>query len=212
MAGYRVLVADDDPQVLSIVEAILSRAGYDVLVSLNGEQALRAASNHRPDLILADVMMPVMDGFELCRRTRLDPALRGVPFIFLTGRTGRDDKVYAYAIGARKYLTKPFTMKKLLREVDLRLKAAGDAKALFAKKAKKFDGDLSVISVFSLLDMFSIGGWTGTIEMKNNTGQTGRIEIKDAEIKKCTIDGTEDAGTFTQMLTWNEGLFCANHE
>ncbi|MCU0607127.1 MAG: DUF4388 domain-containing protein, partial [Candidatus Edwardsbacteria bacterium] len=83
---------------------------------------------------------------------------------------------------------------------------------LFAKKAKRFDGDLAVISVFSLLDMYYIGGWTGVIEMRRADGRSGRIELRDAEIRTCTIDGAEDAGTFTQLLTWDQGLFTASHE
>jgi hypothetical protein len=120
--------------------------------------------------------------------------------------------VYGYAIGAQKYLSKPTKREQLLKVVNLRLKAAADARALFAKKAKKFDGDLAIISIFSLLDMFYIGGWTGAIEMKHPDGRIGRIEIRNADIDACSLNGVEDGNTFTQLLTWNQGVFSASHE
>jgi two-component system alkaline phosphatase synthesis response regulator PhoP len=212
MNNYTVLVVDDEPNIVTIMSYELKKEGYTVLTAGDGQQALDLAKSQRPDLIIADVMMPVMDGYELCRRLKENAALRAIPFIFLTAKDGMESQVYGYAIGAQKYLTKPTKREQLLKIVNLRLKAAGDARALFAKKAKKFDGDLAVISVFSLLDMYYIGGWTGAVEMRHPDGRTGRIEISDAEITKCSIDGAEDGGTFTQLLTWNQGLFAASHE
>jgi CheY-like chemotaxis protein len=183
-----------------------------VLTASDGQQALDLAKSQPPDLIIADVMMPVMDGYELCRRIKENASLRAIPFIFLTAKAGVENQVYGYAIGAQKYLTKPTKREQLLKVVNLRLKAAADARALFAKKAKRFDGDLAVISVFSLLDMFYIGGWTGAIDMRHADGRTGRIEFRNADISSCSLDGKEDTGTFTQLLTWNQGLFSASHE
>jgi DNA-binding response OmpR family regulator len=212
MKTYTVLVVDDEPNIVTILSYELKKEGYTVLTANDGQQALDLAKSQPPDLIIADVMMPVMDGYELCRRIKEISTLRAIPFIFLTAKTGLENQVYGYAIGAQKYLTKPTKREQLLKVVNLRLKAADDARVLFSKKANKFDGDLAVISVFSLLDMYYIGGWTGIIEMKHPDGRTGRIEIRDAEIKVCSIDGTVDAETFTQLLTWNEGMFTANHE
>jgi CheY-like chemotaxis protein len=212
MKTYTVLVVDDEPNIVTILSYELKKEGYSVLVANDGRQALDLVKSQPPDLIIADVMMPVMDGYELCRRVKEFPALRAIPFIFLTAKSEPGDQIYGFAIGAQKYLTKPTKREQLLRVVNVRLKEADNARALFAKKAKRFDGDLAVISVFSLLDMYYIGGWTGVIEMRRADGRSGRIELRDAEIRTCTIDGAEDAGTFTQLLTWDQGLFTASHE
>jgi CheY-like chemotaxis protein len=212
MSNYTVLIVDDEPNIVTIMAYELKKQGYTVLAASDGQQALDLAKSQPPDLIIADVMMPVMDGYELCRRIKESPSLRAIPFIFLTAKAGVENQIYGYAIGAQKYLTKPTKREQLLKVVNIRLKAAADARALFAKKAKKFDGDLAVISVFSLLDMYYIGGWTGAIEMRHPGGRTGRIEFRNADITACSLDGKEDTGTFTQLLTWNEGSFSASHE
>jgi CheY-like chemotaxis protein len=211
MKNYTVLVVDDEPNIVTIMGYELKKEGYTVLTAADGQQALDLARSQPPDLIIADVMMPVMDGYELCRKVKENPSLRAIPFIFLTAKAGQDNQVYGYSIGAQKYLTKPTKREQLLKVVNLRLKAAADARALFAKKAKKFDGDLAVISVFSLLDMYYIGGWTGEIDMWHPDGRAGRIEVRDAEITACSIDGKEDTGSFTQLLTWDQGMFSARH-
>ena len=212
MKTYTILIADDEPNIVTIMSYELKKEGYTVLAAADGRQALNLAMATPPDLIIADVMMPNMDGYELCRRVKEQPALRHIPFIFLTAKAGIEDQIYGYAIGAQKYLAKPTKREQLLKVVNVRLKQADDARALFAKKARKFDGDLAVISVFSLLDMFYIGGWTGAIEMKHPDGRTGRIELKQAEVVRCAIDGKQDGSTFTQLLTWDQGLFSASHE
>jgi CheY-like chemotaxis protein len=212
MKTYTVLVVDDEPNIVTIMAYELKKEGYTVLTANDGQQALDLAKSQPPDLIISDVMMPVMDGYELCRRVKENATLRAIPFIFLTAKTGEENQVYGYAIGAQKYLSKPTKREQLLKVVNLRLKAAADARALFAKKAKKFDGDLAIISIFSLLDMFYIGGWTGAIEMKHPDGRIGRIEIRNADIDACSLNGVEDGNTFTQLLTWNQGVFSASHE
>jgi len=212
MKNYTILIVDDEPNIVSTLAFELKKEGYAAVPAGDGKQALELAKSAPPDLIIADVMMPVMDGYELCRRVKELPALRHIPFIFLTAKTGKDNQVYGYALGAQKYITKPVKRDPLLKVVNLRLRLADDAKKLYAKKAKKFDGNLSIISVFSLLDMYYIGGWSGEIELKRPDGRAGRIEIRDAEIVKCAIDGAEYAGTFTQLLTWDSGTFSATHE
>ncbi|HTY08598.1 MAG TPA: response regulator [Candidatus Edwardsbacteria bacterium] len=212
MQNYTILVVDDEPNIVSTLAFELKKEGYAVVPAADGRQAFELAKAAPPDLIIADVMMPVMDGYELCRRVKETPALRHIPFIFLTAKTGKDNQVYGFALGAQKYLGKPVKRDQLLKVVNLRLRLAADAKKLYAKKARQFDGNLSIISVFSLLDMYYIGGWSGAIELKRPDGRAGRIELKDAEIVRCTIGGDEYDGAFTQLLAWDSGTFSATHE
>jgi diguanylate cyclase (GGDEF)-like protein len=115
--GERLLVVDDDPFIARLLEIELKAAGYEVRVASDGAQALEAAQEDCPDLVLADVMMPNMDGFELTRRLRQDSRTAGVSIIMLTARGLSADKLEGFAIGADDYIVKPFDTPELLARI-----------------------------------------------------------------------------------------------
>lgn len=114
----RILVVDDQPANLRVVGTLLSRHNYEVLTAGNGEEALALASAQMPHLILLDMMMPGMDGFELLARIKLRPELLGVPVVFLTAAQDRDLLLRAFDAGAIDYVTKPFMPEELLARVN----------------------------------------------------------------------------------------------
>lgn len=103
----RILVVDDDVDTLRLVGLMLQRQGYEVLAASNGSLGLTKAFEERPDLILLDVMMPDMDGFEVTRRLRKNPATASIPILMFTAKNQLDDKVAGFEVGADDYLTKP---------------------------------------------------------------------------------------------------------
>jgi DNA-binding response OmpR family regulator len=212
MAKYKILIADDEPNIVKIMEFELKKNGYDVITAADGEEALWIAERDKPDLIISDIMMPRMDGYEFCRKVKQTPDLRGIPFLFLTAKTGPENRIQGYLLGAAKYITKPCNRQELIKAIDMRLNLAEKARQLFAQKAKRFQGDLSVISVFSLLDMFFIGGWNGYIDMKTPEGNQGRIEVKDSIISSWSLDSDSSEGSLQSLLSWNQGSFVAEHE
>jgi signal transduction histidine kinase/DNA-binding response OmpR family regulator len=120
--GERILLADDNADVRSYLGHLLS--GYDVETVADGEAALEAARRRRPDLVLTDVMMPRMDGFELLRAIRADETLKDVPVIILSARAGEDARVEGLAAGADDYLVKPFSARELAARVESNLSMA----------------------------------------------------------------------------------------
>jgi DNA-binding response OmpR family regulator len=116
VTAQTVLVVDDEEAIAEAVRARLESEGYRVLVAGDGPQALEAASRERPDLVVLDLMLPGMDGLEVCKRLQRD---RWVPVLMLTARTEEADKVAGFAVGADDYLTKPFS----LRELAVRVRA-----------------------------------------------------------------------------------------
>jgi diguanylate cyclase (GGDEF)-like protein len=128
--GESLLVVDDDPFIARLLEIELKAAGYDVRVASDGEQALAAAQERPPQLVLADVMMPNMDGFELTRRLRQDPRTATVSVIMLTARGLSADKLEGFAIGADDYIVKPFDTPELLARIRGVLNRASDKRAL----------------------------------------------------------------------------------
>ncbi len=122
--GNRLLIVDDTPQNLQVLGGILREAGYKLSVAQSGVQALEVAQRVLPDLILLDVMMPEMDGFEVCRQLKADPATAEIPVIFLTAKTEAEDVVLGFELGAVDYVGKPFNPPELLKRVQTHLELA----------------------------------------------------------------------------------------
>ena len=115
--GKRILIADDEPNIVVSLEFLMKQKGYDVKVVTNGEDALRAVGEFGPELILLDVMMPHLSGYDVCQKVRENPAWAGIRIIMLSAK-GRDVEVNkGMAVGADAYVTKPFSTKDLLAQV-----------------------------------------------------------------------------------------------
>lgn len=133
-----ILVADDEPINRTLIQRRLERAGYYVLAAENGREAVEAATSSLPDLIILDVMMPLMDGLEACRLIKENEATRDIPIIFLSARDETDVKVSGLSLGANDYISKPFKAEELLArvEVAMRMKRERDHLRLSAAEAK----------------------------------------------------------------------------
>lgn len=123
---HLVLIADDDPPILRLVRAKLQADGYGVITAANGQEAVAARERERPDLVILDMMMPVMDGIEALKQIRRES---NVPVIFLTARAGGADKVRSLDLGADDYVTKPFDPDELSARVAAILRRAGGVAA-----------------------------------------------------------------------------------
>ncbi len=112
-----ILIVDDNPKNLQVLGNVLTEKGYEVAAALSGESALDFVKNENPDLILLDIMMPEMDGFEVCRRLKMLERIREIPVIFLTAKTETEEVVKGFNLGAVDYITKPFKPTELLVRV-----------------------------------------------------------------------------------------------
>ena len=117
-----ILIVDDSPNNLQILSETLTSAGFEIAVALDGETALEQIAYDPPTLILLDVMMPGMDGFETCRRLKANPTTQEIPIIFMTALTDTIDKVKGLNLGAVDYITKPFQQEEVLARVKVHLK------------------------------------------------------------------------------------------
>ena len=113
----RVLIVDDDPDIQRLVSYNLAQAGFEVVSAASGSGALAAAEKQPPDLIILDIMLPDLDGLEVCRRIRQHENLRRVPIIMLTARTQEMDRVVGFELGADDYVPKPFSPRELVLRV-----------------------------------------------------------------------------------------------
>jgi diguanylate cyclase (GGDEF)-like protein len=117
MNNHTVLIADDSPSNLQLLYDILSKAGYEVLAAENGKEVLEIIEEETPDIFLLDVMMPRMDGLDLCQRLKRDPRFEAVPIIFITAKNSSEDIVRGFAVGAVDYVPKPFNEAEILVRV-----------------------------------------------------------------------------------------------
>lgn len=120
----KILVVDDEKNILELVRFNLEREGYQVLTSLDGKSALELASTEIPDLILLDIMLPGMDGLEVCRELRQNPVTRDIPIVMLSAKADELDRVLGLEMGADDYITKPFSPRELVARVKARLRRA----------------------------------------------------------------------------------------
>ena len=112
-----ILVIDDEPDLVELVEFNLKKDGYEVIVAKNGQSGLEIAQKHVPDLIVLDLMMPGIDGLEVCRQLRADSRTRGIPMIMLTAKAEEADRIVGLELGADDYVTKPFSPRELVARV-----------------------------------------------------------------------------------------------
>ena len=117
-----ILVIDDEPELVKLLDYNLSKAGYLVLSARDGESGLAAARKHAPDAIILDVMMPGLDGWEVCKRLRQDPSTSALPVLMLTAKADEGDRVLGLELGADDYVSKPFGVRELLARVKALLR------------------------------------------------------------------------------------------
>jgi signal transduction histidine kinase len=163
-----LLVVDDEPSNVEVLCDLLEALDYRTVGAGSGEAALAAARERRPDLVLLDVMMPGMDGYEVCRRLRADPGTAGIPVVFVTALSGNDDKVKGIEAGGDDFLTKPFSRPVLVARIRslLRMKEAQQRLAESYRRLKELEelkDDLTRMVVHDLKSPLT--GILGSLEL-----------------------------------------------
>jgi two-component system alkaline phosphatase synthesis response regulator PhoP len=139
MTKDKVLIIDDEEHIVELIRYNLENAGYDAVEAYNGVDGIKAAINEKPTLILLDVMLPMMDGLEVCRKLRKDDTTKHIPIIMLTAKSEEIDKILGLELGADDYITKPFSVRELLARIKAVLRRTGS--------------ELEETSVFSFSDV-----------------------------------------------------------
>ncbi len=127
MSRGRILVVDDEIYIVHILDFSLGMEGYEVVTALDGEEALQKVKEGVPDLIVLDIMMPKMDGYETCKALKADEATKNVPVILLSAKGRNVDMQTGYDVGADDYITKPFSPRKLVDRINAMLGQSSDS-------------------------------------------------------------------------------------
>jgi CheY-like chemotaxis protein/anti-sigma regulatory factor (Ser/Thr protein kinase) len=157
IAPAKVLIVEDDSNDLNFLGKILSEENYKIFLATNGEEALKRAFKVIPDLILLDVMMPGLSGFEVCERLKKDPKTMDIPIVFLTGKTDSESIIHGFEVGGADYLTKPFNSAELLARVFTHIKLVRNTSAL-AKRILEINQIMQMVSHDLSNQIFGISG------------------------------------------------------
>jgi CheY-like chemotaxis protein len=204
-ARVRVLIAEDDPVSGAVCARALKNAGYGAVVVATGEEALRLLQAELFDLVVADVMMPGMDGFALVRAMRADERLTRLPVVFLTGCREQTMRMRGYRAGGDGYLTKPVRPAELVDQVESLLMSAMGTSAQL--NGAYLSGRLDGTSVVSILAFLHVQERSGMLRL-SRFGATGEIAILAGEPRSASL-GSDIAGeaALSALLGWNAGTF-----
>lgn len=219
MAPPRILVVDDEPSLRRLIERYLSMQGYEVVVASDGNEALERIAEQIPDLVITDVMMPHMDGWDLVQRLRSSVDLLFVPIIYVTALGGGKDRIQGFRLGADDYVTKPFELEELSLRVR-RVLSRRDAierelrqsyRILDVPDDRAVSGTLGQIGLASVLSLLEMERKSGLL-LVHRHAPTGcvRIYLKNGRVVAARIDGASDPRNEEAVfhaLTWRTGRF-----
>jgi DNA-binding response OmpR family regulator len=207
-----VLVADDDAWILRMVTTVLEKRGYSVETANDGEEALRCALAHSPDLLITDIVMPQMDGWALVRNLRARPELATLPVIFLTGLSSDEDRILGFRLGADDYVTKPFRFEELDLRIEKTLRRTqsmlSDARDQMSASCLK--GDLTQVGLSSLLVLIQMERKSGVLALTSLDGTHAQVFVRDGQVVHARLEEFAepvDTACVYQLLTWAGGEF-----
>jgi DNA-binding response OmpR family regulator len=201
----KILVVDDEAHLRRVVSLYLRARNYEVETAENGLEAIQKVSADRPDLIIADIGMPGLDGYELCSRLRRDTATRTIPFIFLTARDQDTDRIKARKIGSDDYLTKPCPLDQLAEHVETMIDRIEQAKKIPLDRIG-LSGQLDEVNVLDLIQMLELNQKSGALVLSHGE-RTGTLYFKDGTIIDADIRSPKREEPLFVLLGWKAGRY-----
>ncbi len=201
------MIVDDDPPILTLLEYNLKKYRHEVRTAKSGKEALEVLSDFKPDVIISDIMMPVMNGYEFCRfiRKNMGEYYRNIPFVFLTAKSDTNSVVKGFRHGADDYVTKPFDVTELISRIGSLIDKINLANTIETDKA--FSGRLAVIPLPDILQVLEVGRKTGTLTVEGESDISGEIDFQDGFIVGAKADTYKGQDAVYHLLTSNNGMF-----
>lgn len=205
MPSSKLLVVDDEPHLRRVVSLYLRARDFEVETAGNGLEAIQKVTDNRPDLIIADIGMPGLDGYELCSRLRRDPSTRTIPFIFLTAKDQDTDRIKARKIGSDDYLTKPCPLDRLVAHVETIIDRLEQAKKMPLDRIG-LSGSLDNVNVLDLIQMLELSQKTGALVLSHGE-RTGTLYFRDGLIIDADIRSPKREEPLFVLLGWKAGRY-----
>jgi CheY-like chemotaxis protein len=203
MSGRRLLIVDDSRLILRMIRDFFTPHGYEVLEAEDGESALARLDEALPDVVVADIVMPGMDGWALLERIRRRPGGAALPFVFLTTESELPQRVRGLQAGADDYVTKPFAVEELHARVERLLARRGNGSA---SAQPLLTGQVAHLGIADLLQILSLNGKDGVVELEQD-GRRGRIVIETGMIVHAECGEVADVKAVHRLLSWSRAEF-----
>ena len=210
--SYRILIVEDEPGMIELLTVALEDEGYTISIANNGQQGLKKVDEENPDLIISDVMMPDMNGYDFCEQLRNNPKTAAIPFIFLTAKKDVSDRVRGLNLGADDYISKPFhvvevvaRIKTLMQRVQ-RTRAAIPPPPVAQETEAAFAGDLEKISIGELVQTIALTRKNGCLVL-TNTGRRGEVYFHEGMVTYADIERKKGEEAVYRLLSWKNGQF-----
>ena len=206
MFKKRVLVVDDSALLREILTDALKERGFQVATAPDGSEALRLVCERRPDLIIADILMPVMDGWALCEEVRRNKTTCDIPIVFLTTERDVPKRIKGLEMGADDYVCKPFSKEELLARVDSVLRRVSASRRSRRKKKSthpdefSLTGNSSHITIPDVLQMLSMNHNTGTLHLRGRS--VANIFYKEGQIINAEVQGLKGQKALFRIMAW----------
>ncbi len=207
MDNPTILVADGDPKNLQILRESLEASGFEVIVASDGLQAWQKISSDVPDLILSEVNLPKLDGFQLLEKLKADPVTSSIPLMFLTNRRELQDRVRSLRGGVKDYMIKPLHVKEVIARVRMILRRMERIREEDVESARKLAGRLEEFSVIDLIENFGMERKTGILTLYNANNKSGEIYFRDGAVINASLANLKAEKAVYQMLPWKHGHF-----
>jgi DNA-binding response OmpR family regulator len=200
-----VLIVEDEPKLARAIAWYLSPRGYTVRTAANGAEALESVSADRPDVIVADIMMPVMDGYTLCRRLRSDAGSCTIPFLFLTAKDEDLDRIHGVKIGADDYLAKPCDLEEIHIRIQALLARVAAAREMPLDNIR-MSGQLAEAELMDLIQGLEMYQQTGALLLKHD-GESGVLYFKEGRIVGAELGTDGGQEPLFSLLAWKVGTY-----
>ncbi len=207
MDNPTILVADGDPKNLQILRESLEASGFEVIVASDGLQAWQKISSDVPDLILSEVNLPKLDGFQLLEKLKADPVTSSIPLMFLTNRRELQDRVRSLRGGVKDYMIKPLHVKEVIARVRMILRRMERIREEEIESTRKLAGRLEEFSVIDLIENFGMERKTGILTLYNASNKSGEIYFRDGAVINAALANLKAEKAVYQMLPWKRGHF-----
>ncbi|MCP4402940.1 MAG: response regulator [bacterium] len=210
--SYRILIVEDEPGMIELLTVALEDEGYEISIASNGEQGLYKVTHEDPDLIISDVMMPDMNGYDFCQQLRSTPKTAAIPFIFLTAKKDVSDRVRGLNLGADDYISKPFHVVEVVARIKTlmmrvkRTRPPQSQQTSMPDTEAAFAGDLEKMSIGEVMQTIALTRKIGRLVVVNGS-RRGEIYFHEGIVTYADIDRKKGEEGVYRLLSWANGQF-----
>jgi len=207
MNNQLIMISDSDPKNLQILKENLEASGLQVITVADGTKAWEEIQKNRPHLVLTEINLPGLNGFQLLEKMQADPNTTSIPLIYLTNQRDVQQRVRSFQMGAKDYLVKPLHVKEVIAHIRMVLRRIGKKLDNHPSQNNKISGSLSELTLADLIESFSVERRSGILTLNNGNNKTGHVYFREGSVINASLGDIRLENAIYKMLPWNKGYF-----